>query len=241
MNNACKIARLPRPILQELNQRLDSAEPGKQILLWLNALPEVQALLQAEFDSQPIKKQNLADWKQSPRFRNWQLLQTALQFTQDSLPDELDPAHLDKIAANLIRCLQLRFAALASKLPSPASCPPSPTTLRPSSICSPNSATNCRSCVAATSPPPASLSSVNTSPSIRPGPSQNRKRPSGNGPNAPTSRPNSVPSATPTSSAVTPSAFSTSIFLASGPQTLPPSPSPTPPASSDLQKQGRTR
>ena len=123
MQRPSKLARLPRPILKELNQRLDRAEPAKHILLWLNPLPEVQAILQAEFNSQPVSRQNLADWKKSSRFRNWQLLQAALEFTQESLPEELGPPEIEKLASNLIRCLQLRFAALASKLFGPAEDP----------------------------------------------------------------------------------------------------------------------
>ena len=33
-----KIARLPRQIRDELNERLERSEPGPQLLAWLNAL-----------------------------------------------------------------------------------------------------------------------------------------------------------------------------------------------------------
>jgi len=37
-----KIARLPRSVRQELNRRLDDGEEGKKLVVWLNALPDVQ-------------------------------------------------------------------------------------------------------------------------------------------------------------------------------------------------------
>ncbi|MDR3456041.1 MAG: hypothetical protein P4N60_01235, partial [Verrucomicrobiae bacterium] len=44
-----KIGRLPRELREQLNRRLDQNEPGGRILDWLNALPAVQAVLQADF------------------------------------------------------------------------------------------------------------------------------------------------------------------------------------------------
>ena len=113
-----KIARLPRPLREEVNRRLDRAEQIKPIVEWLNSLPEVKTILDAEFGGEPIKRQNLDGWKKTG-FRNWQLRQAALEFTQDALPDELDTAQLEKMSAKLIRCLQIRYAAVAGSLPPP--------------------------------------------------------------------------------------------------------------------------
>jgi hypothetical protein len=113
-----KIARFPRHIREEVNQRLDRAEKQASILKWLNALPEVQTVLQAEFNGEPVKRQNLQSWK-SGGFRNWQLHQSALAFTNDTLPDDLDPSALEQMSAKLIRFLQIRYAALAGSLPAP--------------------------------------------------------------------------------------------------------------------------
>jgi hypothetical protein len=57
-----KIARLPLDIRVELTRRLRDGRPGKELIQWLNGLPEVQAVLQAQFDGKPISKQNLAKW-----------------------------------------------------------------------------------------------------------------------------------------------------------------------------------
>jgi hypothetical protein len=73
-----KIARLPRPIRQELNRRLDEGEPGKKIVAWLNNLPEVQTVMAKEFGGKPIREQNLSEWKKGG-YRDWVAQQEALE------------------------------------------------------------------------------------------------------------------------------------------------------------------
>jgi len=58
-----KIARLPLAVRQELNRRMLDGEPGSKLIAWLNGLPEVQAVLAAEFQGRPIQKQNLSEWR----------------------------------------------------------------------------------------------------------------------------------------------------------------------------------
>jgi hypothetical protein len=58
-----KIARLPRNLRDELNHRLDDGEPGGGLLEWLNALPAVRAVLDAEFGGCRINAQNLSNWR----------------------------------------------------------------------------------------------------------------------------------------------------------------------------------
>ena len=77
MTRIGKIARLPRALREQINHRLEEGEPGVDIVAWLNALPEVQAVLQAEFAGRPIKEQNLSEWKQGG-YRDWQKHQEAL-------------------------------------------------------------------------------------------------------------------------------------------------------------------
>jgi hypothetical protein len=117
-----KIACLPRAVREELNRRLENLEKTKSILTWINSLPEVQAALAKEFNGEPIKQQNLDSWKKSA-FRNWQLRQSALEFTNDALPDDLDPAVLERMSSKLMRFLQLRYAAVAGSLPAPSDDP----------------------------------------------------------------------------------------------------------------------
>jgi hypothetical protein len=93
-----KIPRFPRRIREELNQRLDQSEKTKSTLAWLNSRPEVQAVLSAEFKGEPVKRQNLDSWKQTG-FKTWRITQSALAFTEDSLPDDLDQSALEKMSA----------------------------------------------------------------------------------------------------------------------------------------------
>src|SRR5579859_7604812 len=59
-----KIARLPDNIREELNQRLLDGQPSTIILPWLNELPTVKEILTAQFNGQPVTKQNLSHWRQ---------------------------------------------------------------------------------------------------------------------------------------------------------------------------------
>ena len=57
-----KIARLPKTIRDELNQRLADGESGRRLIAWLNSLPEVDAVLDREFGGRAISEQNLSEW-----------------------------------------------------------------------------------------------------------------------------------------------------------------------------------
>src|SRR5438046_2119221 len=87
-----KIARLPYNIREQLNHRLQDGHKAKSILAWLNALPEVQAILRTEFDSRPVNAVNLTAWKQRG-FRHWQARQQAIELLQN-LEDEQAPGEV---------------------------------------------------------------------------------------------------------------------------------------------------
>src|SRR2546425_12179173 len=74
-----KIARLPHALREQINRRLRDNRQAKTILPWLNDLPEGKTLLAAQFDSRPVSKQNLSQWK-SGGFRDWLTRQEAFQF-----------------------------------------------------------------------------------------------------------------------------------------------------------------
>jgi len=112
-----KIGSLPRPIREELNRRVERSEKSRITLAWVNSLPAVQAVLKESFEAEPIKQQNLSDWKKSAGYNGWKARQDALDFTENSLPDDLDQSVLEKMSAKLIRCLQIRYAAVAGSLP----------------------------------------------------------------------------------------------------------------------------
>lgn len=65
-----KIARLPFAIREELNKRLKNGEPASRVLPWLNSLPEVQGVLEADFEGLVVNDQNLSDWRKGG-YQDW--------------------------------------------------------------------------------------------------------------------------------------------------------------------------
>ncbi|HWD92110.1 MAG TPA: hypothetical protein VG938_07145 [Verrucomicrobiae bacterium] len=69
-----KIAQLPKQIRDDLNQRLENGKQSPELLKWLNHLPETKELLAHQFNSQPITKSNLSDWRHGG-YQDWLRLQ----------------------------------------------------------------------------------------------------------------------------------------------------------------------
>jgi hypothetical protein len=67
-----KIARLPGEIRTTLNHRLHNGALGKELVAWLNALPEVQAVLAERFAGRPITEDNISAWR-GGGFQDWRL------------------------------------------------------------------------------------------------------------------------------------------------------------------------
>jgi len=93
MTRLGKIARLPRSIREALNQRLADGEMGKRLVAWLNTLPEVRAVLEAEFGGRAINEQNLSEWKQGG-FAEWQRHQMDREWAR-MLAEESEELHED--------------------------------------------------------------------------------------------------------------------------------------------------
>ena len=74
MTRRGKIARLPQPIREQINRRLQNGEEGIQIIQWLNALPEVIAQMISEFGGQPVNetafKNTQNRWGETPSSRD---------------------------------------------------------------------------------------------------------------------------------------------------------------------------
>ncbi len=125
MKRTGKIARLPRTLRDQLNQRLHNGEPGVDLIKWLNHLPEVQAILAEHFAGVPISPQNLSEWNNGG-FLDWlatqELLETAREFAADAtqLPGFTDGHLLDCLSHTLIA----RYAVLLGKMPLDGPIPP---------------------------------------------------------------------------------------------------------------------
>jgi hypothetical protein len=108
-----KIARLPREIRDELNRRLEDNAPGGPLLAWLNALPDVQAVLAREFGGCAISKQNLCEW-QAGGFAEWQSRQETLADARELAADaaELESATEGRLTDHLATVLAARYASV---------------------------------------------------------------------------------------------------------------------------------
>ena len=108
-----KIARRPAHLRRQLNLRLENNEPAETILPWLNALPETQHILAAQFHGAPITPQNLSEWRQGG-FREWLLLQELMDHAarlHENLSD-LPAGEPAALADDLVTALAARYAAL---------------------------------------------------------------------------------------------------------------------------------
>ncbi len=109
-----KIARLPRSVRNQLNERLERSEPGPRLLAWLNALKEVKKVVQNDFAGVPISKQNLSEWRQGG-FEEWlarrDLCEDAREVTQ--LSEEMDEGDSQFVLADdVAQVLAARFGSL---------------------------------------------------------------------------------------------------------------------------------
>jgi hypothetical protein len=114
MTRTGKIARLPLAIRDQLNRRLLDNEPGPSLLEWLNSLPEVQAILAAEFASQPVSPANLSQWKNGG-YCDWLTRRDALALAHDLDDKEAlgDDSLAGPFADKLARWLSLHYASVA--------------------------------------------------------------------------------------------------------------------------------
>ena len=112
-----KIARLPLDLRQELNRRLLDGEPGGSLLDWLNALPEVLAVLAADFQGRPIHAQNLTNWRQGG-YRAWVTQQEALELAQrqDAATVEFQSEGRPPLADTLATLVAARYAVAARQV-----------------------------------------------------------------------------------------------------------------------------
>ena len=112
MTRIGKIARLPRELRDQLNQRLLDGQPGQKLLAWLNALPEVQRVLAAEFDGSAINAPNLSHWK-AGGYEDWLTRRETLEQARELAADarELSAATDGKLTDHLATVLAARYAA----------------------------------------------------------------------------------------------------------------------------------
>ena len=95
-----------------MNRRLQKGEQGGPLLAWLNALPDVSAVLAREFVGVPISKQNLCEWR-AGGFTEWQARQETLDQARELAADagEITAATDGKLTDHLATVLAVRYAS----------------------------------------------------------------------------------------------------------------------------------
>src|SRR5579859_740547 len=118
MSRTGKIARLPHELRDQLNRRLQDGEIGGALVEWLNALPEVKEVLEADFGGRPINEQNLSDWRQGG-FREWESHEESRDLVRGLIErsDDLDGAADEiEISHRLSTILAAELARVAEAL-----------------------------------------------------------------------------------------------------------------------------
>ena len=114
MTRTGKIARLPQAVRRELNLRLSDGAQGRQLVAWLNGLPEVMTVLERDFGGRVITEQNLSEWKQGG-FNDWQRHQQTLECVRlageqaQELTAEAGPTPLTDVLAASVTLLLTRL------------------------------------------------------------------------------------------------------------------------------------
>jgi hypothetical protein len=110
-----KIARLPREIREELNQRLDNGELGSTIVDWLNSLTKTQQIVAAHFQGNVVTEQNLSEWRQGG-FQEWlareEMAEQGNELRAEAM--KLGAEGTRTIADSLGATMAARYAALLS-------------------------------------------------------------------------------------------------------------------------------
>jgi len=111
MNLKGKIGRLPEALRDEVNIRMRNGETGRALAGWLNRLPEVQALLAAEFGGKPVREQNVSEWRLGGH-QQWLRLQEAHRLMQEFHREgqQLDKAAGGSVTDTLATWLAARYA-----------------------------------------------------------------------------------------------------------------------------------
>src|SRR5579871_2025008 len=118
MTRKGKIARLPYEVREELNRRLRDGKSGPGLLDWLNEHRECKKVLAEEFESRPITKQNLSEWKKGG-YEDWLRKEESRQNVR-ALAEEAEELERDagdgKIADRLATVLEAELVAATRQL-----------------------------------------------------------------------------------------------------------------------------
>src|SRR5277367_2845988 len=113
-----KIARLPKMVREQLNERLENGAAVTALVEWINGLPEVQDALKGYFGGQPINEQNLTNWKQGG-YLDWQRHQEALQTVielNEQTEDLIGESYAGEISDQVAKVVAVELALIVKSL-----------------------------------------------------------------------------------------------------------------------------
>ena len=110
-----KIARLPKPIRDELNHRLEGGQIGRTILPWLNALPETKTIMAEFFGGNSVTHQNLSEWRHGG-YQDWLQHQHRLEWYDRFSENETELAEHDGCGDTFDAMSRLFLAGIGQNL-----------------------------------------------------------------------------------------------------------------------------
>jgi hypothetical protein len=112
-----KIGRLRKALRGKINRRLQNGERARSLVAWLNSLPEVKAMIAAEFGGKPIREQNLSEWRKTG-YQDWLRTQETLEAVNSFLAEtnELETTIAEPLAEKLALWLLTRYVVETRKL-----------------------------------------------------------------------------------------------------------------------------
>jgi len=114
-----KIANLPSDIREQLNLHLLDGETGRELVVWLNALPEVQSVLGSQFNGAPVSEVNLTHWRQGG-YLQWLTERECFDSARALADGDGDLASTGLSAERLLNVLTVRFGQLLMRWDSSA-------------------------------------------------------------------------------------------------------------------------
>ena len=106
-----KLAHLPNGLREQLNLRLLEGETARELAAWLNALPEVQSILAAQFQASPISEVNLTHWRQGG-YLQWLTERECFDSARALADGDGNLAQTGLSAERLLNVLTLRYGEL---------------------------------------------------------------------------------------------------------------------------------
>ena len=102
---------MPNQVREELNRSIQDGKEGKELVEWLNSLPEAQEVLRREFKGTAINEVNLSHWK-TGGYQDWEEKEETVEAVGRLGADfeEINASAKGKLSEQLGYCMMARLA-----------------------------------------------------------------------------------------------------------------------------------